>query len=72
MSSLVWTCPARGRIRLVRTDPLGQILINHVFLVETLSKLIQGFTITLGTTYSWITTCIDGYESRSQELEIET
>jgi hypothetical protein len=42
------------------------MLINHVLLVETLSNLTQG------TTYSRIVTCIDGYERRSQKLDIET
>jgi hypothetical protein len=55
-----------------RTDPLDKILINHVLLIENLSNLIQGYTSTLGTTYSRIMTCIVGYESRSQKLEIET
>jgi hypothetical protein len=41
--------------------------INHVFLIETLSNSIQGFTSALGTTYSRITTGIDGYKSRSQK-----
>jgi hypothetical protein len=72
MSGLVPTCPARGRICLVRTDPLDKILINHVLLVETLSNLTQGYSSTLGTTYSRITTCINGHKSRSQKLEIET
>jgi hypothetical protein len=61
MSVLVWTCP-------VRTDPLCKMSINHVLLVETLSN----YSSTLGTTYSRIMTCIVGYESRAQKLEIET
>jgi hypothetical protein len=60
-----WICP-------VRTDPLGKMSINHVLLVETLSNLTQGYSSTLGTTYSRIMTCIVGYESRLQKLEIET
>jgi hypothetical protein len=64
--------PAIGRICLVKTDPLGKILINHVLLVETLSNLTQGYSSTPGTTYSRIMTCIIGYKSRSQKLEIET
>jgi hypothetical protein len=72
MSSLVRTCPAIGRICPIRTDPLAKILINHVLLVETLSNLTQGYSTTRETTYSRIMTCIVGYESRSQKLEIET
>jgi hypothetical protein len=45
---------------------------NHVLLIETLSNLTQGYSSTLGTTYSRIMTCIVGDESRSQKLEIET
>jgi hypothetical protein len=56
----------------VRTDPLSKMLINHVLLVETLSNLTQEYSSTLGTTYSRIMTCIIGYKSRSQKLEIET
>jgi hypothetical protein len=72
MSGLIRICSAIGRICLVRTDPLGKMLINHVLLIETLSNLTQGYASTLGTTYSRIMTCIVGYESRSQKLEIET
>jgi hypothetical protein len=54
------------------TDPLGKMSINHVLLVETLSNLTQGYSSTIGTTYSRIMTWIVGYESRSQKLEIET
>jgi hypothetical protein len=72
MPSLVRTCPAIGRICPVRTDPLGKMSINYVLLVETLSNLTQGYSSTLGTTYLRIMTCIIGYESRSQKLEIET
>jgi hypothetical protein len=72
MSDLVQKCPAIGRICPVRIDPLGKMLINYVLLVETLSNLTQGYSNTLGTTYSRIMTCIVGYESRSQKLEIET
>jgi hypothetical protein len=61
-----------GRICPVMTDPLGKMLINHVLLVETLSNLTQRYSTTLGTTYSWIMTCIIGYNSRSQKLDIET
>jgi hypothetical protein len=68
----VRTCLAIDRICLVRTDPLGKMLINHILLVETLSNLTQGYSSTLETTYSRIMTCIVGYESRSQKLEIET
>jgi hypothetical protein len=71
MSGLVQICPAIGWICLIRTDPLGKISINHVLLVETLSNLIEGYSSTLGTTYSRIMTCIAGYESRSQKLEIK-
>jgi hypothetical protein len=46
--------------------------LNHVLLVETLSNLTQGYSSTLGITYSRIMTCIVGYGSRSQKLEIET
>jgi hypothetical protein len=63
---------ARGRICPVRTDPLGKMSINHVLLVETLSNLTQGYSSTLGTTYSRIANCIIGYKSRSQKLDIET
>jgi hypothetical protein len=56
----------------VRTDPLGKMSINHVLLVETLLNLTQGYCSTLGTTYSRIMTCIVGYESRSQKLDVET
>jgi hypothetical protein len=62
----VQTYPAIGWICLVRTDPLGKILINHVFLIETLSNLTQGYSSTLGTTYSRIKTCIVGYRCRSK------
>jgi hypothetical protein len=72
MSGLVWTCLATGRICPVRTDPLVKILINHVLLIETLSNLTQGYSSTLGTTYSRIMTWIVGYKSKSQRLEIET
>jgi hypothetical protein len=48
------------------------MLINHVSLVETLSNLTQGYSSTLGITYSRIMTCIVGYESKSQKVEIET
>jgi hypothetical protein len=72
MSGLVRTCPHRGQICPARTDPLGKMLINHVLLVETLSNMTQGYSSTLGTTYSRITTCIVGYKSRSQKLDIET
>jgi hypothetical protein len=34
--------------------------------------LTQGYSSTLGTTYSRIATCIVGYKSRSQKLDIET
>jgi hypothetical protein len=50
----------------------SKMLINHVLLVETLPNLTQGYSSTLETTYSRIMTCIVGYESRSQKLEIET
>jgi hypothetical protein len=46
--------------------------INHVLLIETLSNLIQGYSSTVGTTYSRIMTCIIGSKSRSQKFEIET
>jgi hypothetical protein len=72
MSDLVWTCPGTYRICPVRTDPLGKMLSNHVLLIETLSNLTQGYSSTLGTTYSRIMTYIVGYKSRSQKLEIET
>jgi hypothetical protein len=72
MSGLVWTCLAIGQICPVRTDPLGKMLINHVSLVETLSNLTQGYSSPLGITYSRIMTCIVGYESKSQKVEIET
>jgi hypothetical protein len=72
MSDLILTCPAIGRICLTMTYPLGKISINHVLLVESLSNLTQGYSSTLGTTYSRIMTCIVGYESISQKLEIET
>jgi hypothetical protein len=72
MSGLVRTCLAIGRICLVMTDPLGKLLINHVLLIETLSNLTQGYSSTLGTTYSRIMTCIVGHESRSQKIEFET
>jgi hypothetical protein len=72
MSGLAQTCPAIGRICSVRTDPLGKMTINHVLLIETLSILTQGYYSTLGTTYSRIMTCIIGYNSGSQKLEIET
>jgi hypothetical protein len=65
MSGLVQTCP-------VRTDPLGKMSINHVLLVETLSNMTQGYSSTLGITYSRTMTCTVGYKSRSQKLEIET
>jgi predicted nucleic-acid-binding protein len=65
MSGLVRICP-------VRTDPLGKMLINHVLLIETLTNLTQGYSSTLEITYSRITTCIVGYKSRSQKLDIET
>jgi hypothetical protein len=71
MFGLVQICPAIGRICPVRTDPLGKILINHILLIETLSNLTQGYSSTLGTTYSRIMTYIVGYESRPQKLEIE-
>jgi hypothetical protein len=72
MSGHVQTCPAIGRICPVRTDPLGKISINHALLVETLSNLTQWYSSTLGTTYLMIMTCIVGYESGSQKLDIET
>jgi hypothetical protein len=72
MSGLVQTCPARGRICTVRIDPLDKMSINHVLLIETLSNLTQGYSSTLGTTYSRIATCIVGYKSRLQKLDIET
>jgi hypothetical protein len=75
MSDVVQTCPAIGRIGWIcpiKTDPLGKISINHILLVETLSNLTQEYSSTLGTTYSRIMTCIIGYDSRSQKLEIET
>jgi hypothetical protein len=72
MFGLVQTCPAIARICLIRTDPLGKMSINHALLIESLSNLTQRYSITLGTTYSRIMTCIIGYESRSQKLEIET
>jgi hypothetical protein len=72
MSGLAWTCPAIGWICPVRIDLLGKMLINHVLLIETLPNLTQGYSSTLGTKYSRIMTCIVGYESRSQKLEIET
>jgi hypothetical protein len=72
MSSLVRTCLTIGQICPVRTDPLGKMSINHVLLIETLSNLTPGYSSTLGTTYSRIMTCIIGYKSRSQKLEIET
>jgi hypothetical protein len=72
MSGLFRTCPTIGRICLVRTDPLRKMSINHVLLIETLSNLTQGYSSTLGTTFSRIMACIVGYESRSQKLEIET
>jgi hypothetical protein len=72
MSGLVQTCSTIGRICLVRTNPLGKMTINHVLLIETLSNMTQGYSSTLRTTYSRIMTCIVGYESRSQKLEIET
>jgi hypothetical protein len=56
----------------IRTDPLGKMSINNVLLIETLLNLTQGYSSTLGTTYSRIMTCIIGYKSRSQKLEIET
>jgi hypothetical protein len=65
MSDLVWTYPAR-------IDPLGKMSINHVLLVEILTNLTQGYSSTLGTTYLRIITCIVGYKSRSQKLDIET
>jgi hypothetical protein len=65
MSDLGWTYPAR-------IDPLGKMSINHVLLVEILTNLTQGYSSTLGTTYLRITTCIVGYKSRSQKLDIET
>jgi hypothetical protein len=65
MSGLVRTC-------LIRTDPLGKMSINHVLHVETLSNLTQEYSRTVGTTYSRIMTCIVGYKSRSQKLDIET
>jgi hypothetical protein len=72
MSDLVQTCPAIGQICPIRTDQLGKMSINHVLLIETLSNLTQGYSSSLGITYSRIMTCIVGYESRSQKLEIET
>jgi hypothetical protein len=72
MSDWVQTCPDIGQICPVRIDPLGKISINHVLLIETLSNLTRGYSSTLGITYSRIMTCIVGYESRSQKLEIET
>jgi hypothetical protein len=72
MSGLVSSCLAIDQICPIRIDPLGKMLINHVLLVETLSNLTQGYSSTLGTTYSMIMTCIVGYESRSQKLEIKT
>jgi hypothetical protein len=72
MSGLVRKCLTIGRICLVRIDPLGKMLINHVLLVETLSNLTQEYSSTLGTIYSRIMTCIVGYKNRSQKLEIET
>jgi hypothetical protein len=72
MSDPIQTCPAISRICPARTDPLGKMSINHVLLVETQSNLTQGYSSTLGTTYSRIMTCIVGYESRSQKIEIET
>jgi hypothetical protein len=71
MSGLVRTCPAIGQICSVRTDPLGKTLINHILLIETLSNLTQGYSSTLGTTYSKIMTCIVGYKSRSQKNRYE-
>jgi hypothetical protein len=69
--------PEAGYVRpdagcLVRTDPLGKMSINYVLLIETLTNLTQGYSSTIGTTYSRITTCIVGYKSRSQKLDIET
>jgi hypothetical protein len=61
-----------------RPDMSGQdrstrkMSINHVLLVETLSNLTQGYSNTLGTTYSRIMTCIVGYDSRSQKLEYDS
>jgi hypothetical protein len=72
MSGIVRTCPTIGQICPVRTDPLGKMSINHVLHVETLSNLTQGYSNTPGITYSRIMTCIIGYKSRSQKLEIET
>jgi hypothetical protein len=72
MSGLVRTCLTIGRICPVKIEPLGKILINYALLIETLSNLTQVYSSTLGTTYSKIMTCIVGYESRSQKLEIET
>jgi hypothetical protein len=71
MSSLVRIYLAIGWICSVRIDPLGKMMINHVLLIETLSNLTQGYSSTLGTTYSRIMTCIVGYKSRSEKLEIE-
>jgi hypothetical protein len=48
------------------------MLINHILLIETLSNLTQGYSSTLGIIYSRIATCIVGYNSRSQKLDIET
>jgi hypothetical protein len=72
MFGLVQTCLAIGWICLVRIDPLGKMLINHVLLIETLSNLTQGYFSTLGTRYSRIMTYIVGYKNGSQKLEIET
>jgi hypothetical protein len=64
-------CPTYGRTCPVRTNPLGKMSINHVLLIETLSNLTQGYSSTLGRTYSRIMTCIVGYKSRSQKNRYE-
>jgi hypothetical protein len=65
MSDLVRTFLGIGRICPVRIDSLDKMSINHILLIETLSNLTQGYSSTLGTTYSRIMTCIIGYKSRS-------
>jgi hypothetical protein len=72
MSGLVWTCLAIGRTCPVRTDPLGKMSINHVILIKTLSNLTQGYSSTLGRTFSRIMTSIIGYKSRLEKIDMKT
>jgi hypothetical protein len=50
---------------------LAKSMTHHNQTKELTTWFLRYFS-TLGTTYSRITTCIVGYKSRSQKLDIET